>query len=335
MAASTALGAAPAGRTSPSRPSSTTAAASGAVKIDGVDYVDLAEFGRRFDLKAAWIKTQERLVLKSETQRLEFEADTRESAINGLRVMLGEPVKLHKKALKLSRIDAEKFIGPMLRPGVGAPAAPALKLIALDAGHGGEDPGTANARLKVNEKTFALDVAQRLKKLLEAKGYAVLMTRTTDKFIELPDRPEIARRAGADLFLSLHFNAAPPQVTGVEVFSLTPQYQFSSNDPARKERDEARLANPGNANDHWNAVAGAAMHRALLRELKASDRGHKRQRWRVLRDATCPAVLIESGYLSNDAEARKIATPAYRQQIAEGIAAGVDAYAASLASSRK
>jgi N-acetylmuramoyl-L-alanine amidase len=317
-------------KTAPVRP-----AASSTVKIGGVDYVDVSEFGRRFGLKAAWMKPGERLVLKNETQRVELAVDSRESQVNGLRVMLSDPVRRHKKSLRVSRIDAERFLAPILQPGHGQSTIPPLKVIALDPGHGGKDSGKVNERLKAYEKTFALDLAVRLKKLLEAQGYRVIMTRTEDKFVEIADRPEIARRAGADLFLSLHFNSAPVAVTGVEVFSMTPQYQFSTDDPSRTDLAGSRVFNPGNASDHWNTVLGYKIHRALLRELKVPDRGHKRQRWGVLRLASCPAVLIEGGYLSNDGETKKIASPAYRQQMAEAIADGVRAYAAELAAARK
>ena len=142
--------------------------------------------------------------------------------------------------------------------------------------------------------------------------------------------------AGAQLFISLHFNSVENKadsVTGVEVFTLAPQWQLSSDQ--KPDPVYAPLHNPGNDHDHWNTVIGASLHKALLDELKVSDRGMKRSRFAVLRLAPCPAVLVESGYLSNDAEARRIATPQYRQKIAEAIAEGVDHYAQSLEAARR
>jgi N-acetylmuramoyl-L-alanine amidase len=176
------------------------------------------------------------------------------------------------------------------------------------------------------EKTVALDVVQRTKKLLEASGFKVVLTRSDDRYVELDDRPALAQKAGADLFVSVHFNSVESgaaRVTGIEVFSLTPQHQFSTDDSQREATDQAKIFNPGNSYDALNSRLGYEIHRQLIRDLRVPDRGHKRQRFKVLRLARCPAVLIEGGYLSNNTEARKIASPAYRQELARSIAQGV------------
>ena len=85
---------------------------------------------------------------------------------------------------------------------------------------------------------------------------------------------------------------------------------------------------PANEHDHWNAVLGYQIHRAMINGLKSADRGLKRFRYSVLRSVDCPAVLVEAAFLSNDAEGRKVSTPAYRQRIAESIARGIKQYAA-------
>lgn len=307
------------------------------VNLRGHDYLSVAEFARRFDLKSAWIKTGKRMLLSKPGMRLELEVDAREAELNGLRIIMGDAARMYRRSLYLSQIDAEHFLGPMIEPGYGRAAKPAVKTIALDAGHGGKDFGKTNDRLKVNEKTCALDVVLRLKKLLEAEGFRVVLTRADDRFIELEDRPAIARKAGADLFISVHFNSVATRaqsVVGAEVFSMTPQYQYSTDDSARDATADARIFNPGNTNDAWNALLGYHLHRQLISDLKVPDRGHKRARFKVIRLAVCPAVLIEAGYLSNDVEARKIATPAYRQSIAESIAQGVKNYAAAIIEAR-
>lgn len=201
-----------------------------------------------------------------------------------------------------------------------------------------------NQRLKINEKTMTLDTARRLQQVLETMGYRVILTRSDDRQIgpdkvsDLQRRAEIANQAHADLFISLHFNAVESganRVTGVEVYTLTPQSQYSTADPEKDDDRGAATAYPGNAMDHWNTVLGYQVYRAMLDELHTDDRGLKRARFAVLRYTTCPAILIESGFLSNDQEARRIATPAYRQKIAEAIADGVQAYGNILAGARK
>jgi N-acetylmuramoyl-L-alanine amidase len=179
---------------------------------------------------------------------------------------------------------------------------------------------------------MTLDVAQRLKKALEVRGYQVLLTRTDDRRVELEQRADTAGRAKADLFVSIHFNSLPAivagRVTGAETYVLTPQFQRSSGDERKDKR--ADLAFPGNRLDYANTVLGYCVHRQLLTELKSSDRGYKRARYIVLCYAECPAVLVEAAFLSNSVEARRVATPEYRQQIALAIASGIDAYAATL-----
>lgn len=296
------------------------------VSIQGIEYVSVTEFASHYDLKAVWTARGSRVAVVGEKTRVEFEADAREAVVNSLRVLLGEPARLYRKSLYISKIDAERFVGPMIDPSLSHSPRAAVRVIALDAGHGGKDKGKINDRLGVNEKTFTLDVVMRLKKLLEAAGYKIVLTRSDDRFVELEDRPALAQKAGADLFISVHFNSvesSASRVTGVEVFSLTPQYQFSTDDNKREATEQAQIFNPGNTNDGLNARLGYEIQRQVIHDLHTSDRGHKRQRFKVLRLALCPAVLIEGGYLSNDGEARKIATPAYRESLARSIAQGV------------
>jgi N-acetylmuramoyl-L-alanine amidase len=326
-------------RSAPLRPPgqvTTSSSAAGVVKLGGIDYVDAAAFGKKLGLTSAWIKRGERLMLRNAAVRIELEAGSREIAINGVRIFMGEGARIYKRALRISKIDAERLIGPIARPGLGQKSIPQLRVIALDAGHGGRDPGKENKKLRVNEKTFTLDVVRRVEKLLTQQGYKVVLTRKSDTFIDLGDRPAAAARAGADLFISVHFNAVAndvERVSGTETYTMTPQYQRSASADERGSMDG--IANPGNVNDHWNALLGYHLQRAMLEDLKTSDRGMKRGRLAVLRLATCPAVLVEAGFLSNTAEAKKISTPAYRQKIAEAIADGVKGYAGALASARK
>ncbi len=306
------------------------------VKLGGLDYIKLVDFAKKLGCSARWKKAGERLTVTKGPQRIEFTGDSRDFYVNGIRVFAGSAIRIHRGSLWISRIDADNILAPIVDPSLGRAAVVPLKVIAIDAGHGGIDKGKINERLKVYEKTFTLDTALRLKALLEKRGYKVVMTRLIDKKVELADRPEIAANAGADLFVSIHFNsveAGAQSVSGAEVYRFTPRYQPPVS---RSEANaEDKLANPGDANAFWSAVAAYNIHRALLADLKVPDRGFKHHKFAVLRLAKCPAVLIEAGFLSNDAEARKIATPEYRQKIAEAIADGIGAYAAAVAAAQK
>ncbi len=313
------------------------------LRISGSDYTDARTFFSRYGLKATWIQEGSRLRFESTWTTIELEANSREASLNGFRVFLGEPVVFRNRSLLLSRIDAEKFFGAILRPAGIAGAVPALRTIVIDPGHGGGDPGKQHAGLKLDEKTVTLDTSLRLQKLLEREGYKVVLTRTDDRQLvpgkgeDLRRRAEIANEAGADLFISIHFNAVPaadaPRVQGTETYTFTPQHQRSTADGSRDAAD--RVAAPGNKQDAWNAVLGYNIHRQLLAELKAPDRGLKRARFAVLKFLSCPGVLIEAGFLSNDAEARRIGSVAYRDDLAQAIAAGVRAYDIQLIAARK
>ncbi|HUJ42521.1 MAG TPA: N-acetylmuramoyl-L-alanine amidase [Opitutaceae bacterium] len=307
-------------------------------RLYNVDYVDVRAIAERYGLKPSWV-TRGRILQLVDAQgraRLKFEDRKRDFYLDGVRVFLGEITVFNRGSLLVSKIDVIKTIAPLLRPAEHANQLPGPpKLIVLDAGHGGNDPGTQNTALHLDEKDLTLDVVLRLQKLLEGRGYRVILTRHDDTKLDpvqradLEKRDDVANRARADLFLSVHFNSAVPTVTGTETYVMTPQFQLSSG--AEKKDDTVDKSFPGNRQDFANVVLGYDLHRTLVADLKSSDRGFKRGRRLVLCFPECPAALVEAAYLSNDAEARRVATPEYRQQIAQAIADGIDAYAATLA----
>ena len=309
-------------------------AAAQSVRLYDTEYVGAAAVGRSAGLVPHWAEPQRRLVLADKDTRLELAVDSREMELDGLRVFLGEPAVVHRNALYVSRVDRDRFLLPILKPRSSHGPVPQLRTIIIDPGHGGKDSGTSNAKLKLREKAMALDVALRLEKLLTSAGYRVVLTRRKDTFIPLPLRPAHAKKVKADLFLSIHFNAIDNKaVAGTETYILTPQHQRSTGSDKRSPDD--KVAQTGNAADGWNAILGFRMHGTLVRSLRSFDRGLKRARFAVLRDLDCPGVLIEGGYLSNEAEARKIGTPEWRQRLAQSIADGVAGYRASLAEARR
>src|SRR6185437_1422922 len=150
---------------------------------------------------------------------------------------------------------------------------------------------------------------------LTAAGFKVYLTRSSDSFVDLPARPEVARRHTADLFVSLHFNSVEEgrnDVKGTEIFCCTPAGATSTN--ARGEGDTRWVA--GNRNDEKNMLLAYEMQKSYTKNLDVEDRGVKRARFQVLREATMPAVLIEGGFMSHPGEGRKIYDAGYRKQMA-------------------
>lgn len=217
-------------------------------------------------------------------------------------------------------LDLQKSIEPLVR-GYLANTNPA-RLVVLDPGHGGSNTGTRSVADGRDEKTFTLDWARRLAPLLEANGWRVLLTRTNDVEVSLAERVALAEQHGADLFLSLHFNSSGGngrEAAGLETFCLTPAGMTSSL--TRGDNDDPAQVFPNNAFDEQNVMYAVRLHAALLKLNGYVDRGVRRARFlTVLQGQHRPAVLIEGGFLSNPAEARRVGDPAFRQRLAEAVA---------------
>ncbi len=331
-----------AGRAAPLRPGSAPVAAApvpsgtplATRKFGGVDYVSVADVATRLGLKLATSDRGRKVRLSVNNVRADLENDSRDTAINGVRVVLGDPVQGAGGQLFVSRIDFERCLAPLLRPGYGVAPRAAPRIVVLDPGHGGRDNGTS-----VNEKTYALDVARRAKVLLEAAGLRVVLTRDADIALELGQRSDFANAQRADLFVSIHFNAVANDVatSGVQVFTFAPATQHAAEWWSTLRGSDPHLEKtemPVNRHDHWSAVLAQGLHRHLVADLKATDRGKKIAHWGVLRGLECPGVLVECGFLTSTAEAKKIAAPAYRQKIAEALVAGIRDYAAAVEAAR-
>ena len=217
------------------------------------------------------------------------------------------------------------------------PAAPWI--IAIDAGHGGHDPGASYHGLR--EKHLNLDIARRLSEELQARGVTTVMTRSQDVFVPLSRRPAIAAAQKADLFVSIHVNAnRNHSVSGIEVYYPRVSTVSTDNLPPYVKSSEVDGLHPWIRQILWDttlsrfrrhsARMGSAVCRAMAEQLGAKCNGVKGARFVVLREATMPAVLVECGYVSNRAEASRLNSTTYRQAIAEAIAGGVMGYAKTL-----
>jgi N-acetylmuramoyl-L-alanine amidase len=242
-------------RSAPARPA--TQSASSTPRAVASKTVPLSEVAKKLGLKITWGKPATRAALSDAANRLELQADSREARINGTRVFLGFPVTRHRGEFLVNSIDFETCLVPMLKPSLVPLRLARPKVIAIDAGHGGIDQGTENRRLEYKEKVFTLDVSLRLKALLEKRGYKVVLTRAKDVTLDKPMRVVLANRAGADLFVSIHFNSLSNDTAtrGTEVFTFAPQHQRSTNSWSPLEPDDTeREASPGNKYDAWNSL---------------------------------------------------------------------------------
>lgn len=219
-----------------------------------------------------------------------------------------------------------------------------VKRIVVDAGHGGKDPGTRSGSLR--EKDIVLDIAKQVEKELTARGFEVVMTRDDDEFVPLEKRAFIANDSGADLFLSIHANAARNRrARGLETFYLNLADSPEAEEVAARENATAnvRMADMpklieqimnNNRIEESRELAGAMQQsmamRVLGREEHPLNRGVKTAGFHVLLGAKMPAILVEVGFVSNRAEAKLLRTEPHRKKIAVAIADGVARYLTGL-----
>jgi N-acetylmuramoyl-L-alanine amidase len=247
---------------------------------------------------------------------------SRIAQFDGIEFWLGFAPQLISGSPYVHWLDAQKTLQPLARR--GSYCCDKGRTIVIDAGHGGRDIGTTGVSGMHYEKEYTLDWATRVQRLSSSNGWTAVMTRHTDVDLDLADRVAIADQANADFFLSLHFNSGSPNrdLSGVETYCLTPTGMPSHL--TRTYEDDVKQIFPNNALDEQNMQAAARLHRVLLQASGAQDRGVRRARFMtVLRGQNRPAVLIEGGYLSNPAEAQRIASATYRQTLAEAIVQGL------------
>lgn len=285
--------------------------------VYGRNYVYLRDVAGYYSMQ--YFFKGDQTVLFNEYSRLVFTIDKKYCYINDIKVDLLYPSIQYKAYRCISSTDFLKTIDPIMRH--WAMAKHELKTIMLDPGHGGKDKGASGRRIL--EKDFTLALSIKVASLLGRAGYKVYMTRNSDRFLEPQDRPALARRVGADLFISLHANqAAARSVSGVESFCMTPAGAASTH----SSRQPSSKIYSGNKNCANNVALTYWMQRSLVDATKAVDRGLKHARFMVLKEASCPAVLIETGFLSNPAEEQRLAAEWYQWQLAKAIVEGVLCY---------
>ena len=191
------------------------------------------------------------------------------------------------------------------------------KIVYLDAGHGGYDPGASY--FGISEKSLTLAIQSRVKAKLEAEGYQVVTTRTSDTYVDLIDRSRVANASESDIFVSIHINASGSSAAqGIETYYYQPYAEYPSRINATYHANPTRLS--------MSDTLANAIQSSLINATGAQNQGVKRQTFAVLRETTAPAVLLELGFLSNPQEAARLNTSAYQETLANAIVAGIKSY---------
>ena len=219
-------------------------------------------------------------------------------------------------------------------------------IIAIDAGHGGEDPGALGPK-KIYEKHVVLEIAKELKaKFDKTRGYKAILVRTGDYYVPLSKRRDIARKANADLFLSIHADAfTNPQANGTSVFALSSKGATSTFARVLAKRENnADLVGGVSLNDKDQVLSSVLLDLSMTHKMQASldvgdrvlknmgkiSRLHSKRveqaAFAVLKTPDIPSLLIETGFISNPGEAKKLSTKSYRQKMANAIFTGVHSW---------
>ncbi len=273
----------------------------------------------------------------------------------------GAPARL---VLDLSATDRDSFLrrvaadekalpATITPPQLVSPAKPLANvgdprpLVVLDPGHGGIDTGTKGPNGEC-EKDIVLDFAMRLRDRIERAGkYRVLMTRSDDTFVPLADRVEIARNAGAALFVSIHADSLPHKegdAQGATVYTLSETASDSASARLAEEENRADVIAGVDLKSEPQDVAGILIDLAqretktfsmqfahkLVGEMKEATRLHKEPLksagFRVLKAPDVPSVLVELGYVSNKEDLQSLLSDTWRNHTADAMAAAIDGY---------
>jgi len=285
-------------------------------KAYGRNYVYLPDVAKYYGM--SYFNNKDKTTLLSKYSKLSFTDDKKTCYINGTKVALLFPVVNHKSYHCISSMDFFKTVDPILRHWALDKNEP--RTVVIDPGHGGKDNGASGKRF--HEKNIVLSISRKVARLLRHIGYKVYLTRNSDVFIDLKDRPALIKRFNADIFISIHVNKADNKtVSGAESFSMTPAGAASTH-----SRKPSSSSFPGNKNDANNIALTYWIQRSLINKTKAVDRGVKHARFLVIKEASCPAALVEAGFLSNAREGSLLGTEAYQWKVARGIVQGILLY---------
>lgn len=282
----------------------------------GRRYVNLRDVAVFYGL--SFHPAEKGVLLYSASNRIELSTIRRGGVINRTAVTFFFPVLEKDGGLYLSELDFLKILDPAIRKKLPRHR---LRRIVIDPGHGGKDSGAKGPVL--DEKQISLQIALRLRSRLAACGFEVLLTRISDTFPSLEDRVEFCRKYRPDLFISIHCNAsATRSATGIETWYLAPK-----GAPSAQENTPKASADAGNRFDYYNFRLAFEIQEALRMEFPDRlDRGVKPSRFYVLRYASSPAILIETGFLSNYTEGRSLATKSVQERTVNAIVNGLAGY---------
>ena len=312
--------------------------------------VSLTELCKHYNIQWQFDNVTQVVLLEYKEQKAKALVGSAVVLIGQQKIFLNAPLRRENSTIYVPDDFESKVIGPFGAPhsALGYTVEPSklkIQTIVIDAGHGGKDPG-ARGFAGVREKDVVLDIAKRVKFFLEGAGVKVIMTRESDTYPTLDQRTVIASDIKVDLFVSIHANSMPSRKTqGIEVYYVK-TYTKRDLDEERRQKNEKLYFKDldSSSNKALLYIVADMMYQLKIAEsgklamrlvhdlsedLGTPNRGARHSRYFVVRNTIQPAVLIETGFLTNKQEERKLNSSEYRQKMAESIARSLLAYASS------
>lgn len=317
------------------------------INISGVSYLPLRGLCEEMDIAWQWDEVVQSALLQKDNHEIRLMVDSPSVYVDGRFERLSQPPKNYDGTIVVPLRFKEQIIDKVFAPpkyGI-ASVIPgyAIKTIVLDAGHGGKDPG-AIGKAGLREKDLVLDIARKLRYLLQREGFKVIVTRDRDEFVSLSRRAQIANAAKADLFVSIHANANRSRwVRGMEIYHSRSKTEEIIKELAY-DRDSGYIFDGLNMNRSakntksivmdlihtQNQAEAINLARCIVtsasRNLEVNDRGVRAASFYVLKNTQIPAILVEIGYITNAREAKYLKSDTYRQEVVEAITQGIKSY---------
>jgi len=315
--------------------------------FNNIQYVPLLRFCSYYNLDWSWDLVSQKIEIKRGQNELILRPNSRYALLNGKSVKLTNPIAYRSGAAYIP-VKSAMMISRDIFTLEPKPQPEAIRYrietVVIDPGHGGKDPG-ATSRFGVREKDLVLDVSKRLKRQLQKAGVNATMTRNKDIFIPLTKRAKIANDKNADLFISVHANAARySRARGFEVFYLSEATDDKARAMAAAENASLEFEEKKNMKEKDISTKTTVWDLKLKESRRESKelayyicnitsdglgmkkRGVKGARFVVLKGATMPAVLVEIGFITNKREASKLKKSNFREKIAKAVSDSILTY---------
>ncbi len=324
--------------------------------FEGFQYVPLTRICDVYGLSCKWDTFVRTATISKKSDTIVLRAGSDRILVNGVWKKINRPVVFSGGAVFVPVTFVKADLGPVIGRVTAVPAwKPAevtpvekkfsIRTIVLDTGHGGKDAGAVGRAYGTKEKDVALTLSKKVKAILEDNGIRVIMTRSDDTFISLERRVDIANRSGADLFASIHINASRSRLMrGFECYYLSNATDDNARALVAFEDASLKLSDDASAEHSkqldktlWdmtlteNRMESGELASYICESVDDSgvpirNKGVRTARFYVLKNNRLPAVLIETGYISNRYEEAKLRDPAVLNKMANAIARGILKY---------